>query len=235
VRAVIEKESAVIKKILENDVGYARITAFDHTTGYELDKALKSFKSGRVVIDLRGNPGGEVYAALEVMHMFSNKKSDIMLTIKGRKNEAIHTVGQPRASFTDPDKCTKGKKFSCKPRVAGKYAHYKLVVLIDDGSASASEIVSGTLKDWGKPIVADNKSGCRSYGKGVGQNLIPLSDGSRLRLTTFRFMVGNKKTEVHEVGISGTICVDDSDLTAIDPSLEENPMVKKALEILSEQ
>jgi carboxyl-terminal processing protease len=164
-------------------LGYVRITQFAEKTDEELESALaKLEKQGLegLVIDLRGNPGGLLDQAVAVSEKFLPKGKPI-----------VSTEGRNRAA--DQQRKASGK---------GKVRSYPLVLLINGGSASASEIVAGCLQDLERAVVI----GEQSFGKGSVQNILPLNDGSALRLTTAKYYTPSHKV-IHERGISPNIVV----------------------------
>ena len=164
-------------------LGYVRITQFAEKTDDELESALaKLEKQGLegLVLDLRGNPGGLLDQAVAVSEKFLPKGRPI-----------VSTEGRNRAA--DQQRKASGK---------GKVRSHPLVVLINGGSASASEIVAGCLQDLERAVVI----GEQSFGKGSVQNILPLNDGSALRLTTAKYYTPSHKV-IHERGISPNIVV----------------------------
>ena len=162
-RELIKIESVQSRR-LEGGVGYARIEEFSAKTADDLSKALHDLtKDGAtsLILDLRNNPGGLLSSAVETSSLFLGEGKLIVYT-QGRKPES-------RQDFT-----------------AGAKAPYEtlpLVILINEGSASASEIVSGAMQDQKRAVIV----GQRSYGKASVQSLIPLPDGSGLRLTVAHY------------------------------------------------
>lgn len=162
-RELIKIESVVSRK-LDGDIGYARVIEFSAKTAADLVESLRRLtKEGAVglVLDLRNNPGGLLSAAVETSSLFLNEGKLIVYT-QGRKSEN-------RQEFTA----------GAKPL----YGNLPLVILINGGSASASEIVAGAMQDHKRAVVV----GGRSYGKASVQSLIPLPDGSALRLTVAHY------------------------------------------------
>ena len=149
--------------MVNKKVGYIRISRFAATTADEFVKALHQLqKQGMhdLILDLQGNGGGYLNAAIEVVNHFLGKKELIVYT-EGRRN--------PHVEFT-----AKGN---------GDFQDGRLVVLVDEYSASASEIVTGAIQDWDRGIVV----GRRTFGKGLVQRPIDLPDGSMIRLTVARY------------------------------------------------
>ena len=162
-RELVKIESVSARK-LEGGVGYARIVEFSAKTSDDLGVALRDLmKEGTtsLILDLRNNPGGLLSAAVEVSSLFLGEGKLIVYT-QGRRPES-------RQDFTSGLKAP--------------YANVPLVILLNGGSASASEIVAGAMQDHKRAVVV----GQRSYGKASVQSLIPLPDGSGLRLTVARY------------------------------------------------
>ncbi|MEW6116444.1 MAG: S41 family peptidase [Nitrospirota bacterium] len=182
VRDVIKIKS-VKAKMLEPAIGYIKITQFQETTASDLSSALKRLKKEgmtSLILDLRNDPGGLLNSAVEVVDQFLPAKK-LVVYIKGRDGEKIeyHTEGREVI-----------------------YPDMPMVVLVNQGSASAAEIVAGALKDWNRAIII----GVQTFGKGSVQSLVPLSDGSGLRLTTAKYYTP-KGTSIQGVGITPDIVV----------------------------
>ena len=149
--------------MIQPRTGYIRINRFGATTAEEFLKALKELqKKGMkdLILDLQGNGGGYLNAAIDIANEFLGKKELIVYT-EGRRN--------PRSEFF-----AKG---------TGEFQNGRLIVLVDEFSASASEIVTGAVQDWDRGVVV----GRRSFGKGLVQRPIDLPDGSMIRLTVARY------------------------------------------------
>jgi carboxyl-terminal processing protease len=162
-RDVIKIRSVSHRK-LDDDIGYVRLRNFHKTTADELEEALHDLEEQKIiglVLDLRNNPGGLLNQAVEIVDKFVSKEQLIVYT-QGR-------VRNQNMRFT-----SKGDR---------PHLEYPIVILVNAGSASASEIVAGALQDHGRAIVL----GTQTFGKGSVQTIIPLSDGSGLRLTTARY------------------------------------------------
>ncbi|MBF0330128.1 MAG: S41 family peptidase [Nitrospirae bacterium] len=179
----IIKIKSVKTKVLDDKIGYLKLTQFQETTAADLSAALEKLKKDgftSLVLDLRNNPGGLLNSAVEVSDQFLPTKK-LVVYIKGRKgNKTEYYTEGTYQSYTD----------------------MPMVVLVNQGSASASEIVAGALKDWNRAIVI----GTQTFGKGSVQSLIPLSDGSGLRLTTAKYYTP-KGTSIQGVGITPDINV----------------------------
>lgn len=149
--------------MLDSVTGYIRLSRFARSSGYEVHNAIVELKREgmtQLVFDLRGNGGGFLDVAVQVADEFL-PGGRLIVYQEGRR--------QPRQSFQSSRR--------------GAFTTGKLVVLIDEGSASASEIVSGALQDWDRATIV----GRRSFGKGLVQRMYALPDGSQIRLTTARY------------------------------------------------
>lgn len=179
----IIKIRSVKSKMIRDDIGYIKLTQFQETTASDMSKALAELqKAGMksLVLDLRNNPGGLLNTAVEVTEQFLPSKK-LVVYIKGR-------TGEKMEYFTEPE-------FKI-------YDQLPIVVLVNQGSASASEIVAGALKDWKRAVVV----GVQTFGKGSVQSLVPMSDGSGLRLTTAKYYTPNG-TSIQSIGIAPDIVV----------------------------
>lgn len=155
--------------------GYIKVTSFARTTPEELTKALIDLKSQgmkNLILDLQGNGGGLLNVAKYMADEFLSDDKLIVYS-EGRS--------QPRSDLIADDKDGRGKPYHEKGK--GTFEKGKLVVLIDENSASASEIVSGALQDWDRALII----GRRSFGKGLVQRPFQLSDGSEVRITIARY------------------------------------------------
>jgi carboxyl-terminal processing protease len=183
VRDVIKVQS-VKKKIYNDTVGYIKIRSFAKTTSSDLDRALAYLEGKgitKLVLDIRNNPGGLLNQAVEVSDRFLDNENLIVYT-KGRTEDQ-------NMRFTTHDK--------------SKHVKYPMIILVNGGSASASEIVAGALQDLGRAVIL----GTPTFGKGSVQTIIPLSDGSALRLTTARYFTPSGKI-IQENGIVPDIVVE---------------------------
>ena len=166
----IIKVKSVKAKTLEKGFGYVRLAQFQERTGSDLAKALDELRQENsdnlqgLVLDLRNNPGGLLDQAVDVCDQFLT--DGLIVYTRGRETDARMEFSAMRAG-TEPD--------------------YPIVVLINGGSASASEIVAGALQDHDRAVIM----GTQSFGKGSVQTIIPLSDDSGLRLTTAKYYTPN--------------------------------------------
>jgi len=183
VREVIEVKS-VKAKDLGDGIAYVRISAFQERTGKDLLKAIEQLGQGVVsamVLDLRNNPGGLLNQAVSVSDLFLDRGQLIVYTEGRLKNQNLRFSAEHGAQ---------------SPRVP-------MVVLVNGGSASASEIVAGALQDWKRAVIL----GTKTFGKGSVQTVVPLSDGSGLRLTTAKYFTP-KGRSIHGVGLVPDIIVE---------------------------
>jgi carboxyl-terminal processing protease len=182
VRDIIKIKS-VKYKALGDGIGYVKITQFQEQTASDLSNALAKLGNDKVdslILDLRNNPGGLLNSAVDVTSQFL-PQGKLVVYIKdraGSKNE--YKTGGSNPHYDKPT----------------------MVVLVNQGSASASEIVAGALKDWHRAVIL----GVQTFGKGSVQSVIPLSDGSGLRLTTARYYTPNG-TSIQSTGITPDIVV----------------------------
>ncbi len=182
VRDIIKIQSVKFKT-LEKGYGYLRISQFQEKTSADAARALEAMQKENpeglsgLILDLRNNPGGLLDQAVEVSDLFLD--SGVIVTIKGRGEEG---------------------KTAFNAHQEGTMPHWPMVVLVNHGSASASEIVAGALQDYGRAVIM----GSKTFGKGSVQTIIPLDDGSGIRLTTARYYTPKGRT-IHEQGIQPDI------------------------------
>src|SRR5450432_523187 len=205
-RAIIKKE--MVRDINgkkefpldENNIGYVRITEFEDKTGDELEEALQTLNAqgmAALILDLRGNPGGLLDEAVDVCGKFLPRRQ-LIVTTEGRvasENSVRHSDGH-------------GDELKGEP----------IVVLVNLGSASASEIVTGCLQDLHRAVVLGEKT----FGKGSVQSIFPLEDGSALKLTVAKYYTPSHKV-IHEHGITPDILVPMSDEEATALLIKRSP------------
>jgi len=176
IREVIEIQS-VKSEILENNIGYIRLTSFNENSSDQIEKQIKKLKKNEnlnaFILDLRNNPGGLLSQAITISDFFLDN-GEIVSTKSRKKSEN-------RKWFAKKGDITDGKT---------------LLVLINYGSASASEIVAGALKDHKRAIIV----GENSYGKGSVQSIIPLKNKGAIRLTVAKYYLPSGKS-ISEVGV----------------------------------
>lgn len=181
VRETIKIDS-VRSRMLENSIGYIKLSQFQEQTARDLNLALEKLRAAKMtslILDLRNDPGGLLTAAVETSEQFL-PPGRLIVSIKsrdGKKDDYISSGKLPADN-------------------------YPMIVLVNEGSASASEIVAGALQDWGRAIVV----GTLTFGKGSVQTILPLSDGSGLRLTTAKYYTP-KGRSIQNVGIAPDILV----------------------------
>jgi len=177
-RERIKVESVRDVHMRPDGIGYVQVTQFSERTGEEFIEAINSLTARNMralILDLRDNPGGLLTAAVEVAEPFFNKDELIVYTQGRRKDDRVeYRATAPEAPLVMP-----------------------IAVLINAGSASASEIVSGALKDTRRAVII----GERSFGKGSVQTILPLRQGEGLRLTTARYYTPGGIT-IHEKGVT---------------------------------
>lgn len=177
-RDIIKVESVYAKMIEKDDILYLRVTTFDKNVAEQARKAIKANpKVKGIVLDLRNNPGGLLDQAIELTNLFVDK--GVIVSQKGK-------IQAENKSY----EATKGKKAT----------DATLVVLVNSGSASASEIVSGALQDLKRAIVVGEKT----FGKGSVQSIVPISKNEALRLTIARYYLPSGKT-IQAVGLEPDI------------------------------
>jgi len=190
VRDIIQVKS-VKYKTLDNGYGYLRIAQFQEKTDDDLVKALAALRKesgGKLmglVLDLRNDPGGLLDQAVRVAEHFIDENQLIVYT-EGREKDSQMRFNSLKTEKED---------------------HYPLVVLINSGSASASEIVAGALQDHKRAVIM----GTQSFGKGSVQTIIPLTDNSGLRLTTARYYTPSGRS-IQAKGITPDIVVEQKEL-----------------------
>ncbi|WP_075180307.1 S41 family peptidase [Neptunomonas phycophila] len=190
VRDII-KVTSVKSRLLGDGYGYVRITQFQSNSGADLKKALKKLQNEQpltgLVLDLRNNPGGVLQAAVEVVDAFVDE--GMIVYTEGR-------VASADIKFT-------ATKAMAVPDVP-------IVVLINSGSASASEIVAGALQDQKRAVIM----GTTSFGKGSVQTVLPLSDNRALKLTTARYFTPSGRS-IQAQGIVPDVVVEEAELKAL--------------------
>lgn len=176
----IIKIKSIKSRALDDGIGYVKINQFQERTAAELETELKGLKEKNIeslILDLRNNPGGLLTSAIDVAEQFLPEER-LVVYIKGKsgeKTEYLTTGGRP-------------------------HYDWPMVVLVNHGSASASEIVAGALKDWKRAVLI----GVKTFGKGSVQSVVPLSDGSGLRLTTAKYYTP-EGTSIQNTGIEPDI------------------------------
>jgi carboxyl-terminal processing protease len=189
-RASVQVHS--VKKKLFDGVGYVRILQFSETTTPDLEKAIAALSIQNkgelkgLILDLRNNPGGVLEAAVGVSDVFLNE--GVIVSANGRTADA---------------------RFEMDAQPGDELHGAPLVVLVNGGSASASEIVAGALKDHHRATIV----GRQTYGKGSVQTVMPLSDGHAIKLTTSRYYTPSGAS-IHKTGITPDVVVDPKEILA---------------------
>ena len=182
----IIKVQSVKSKIIDNNVGYIRLTSFNENSSQQIKKAISKFNKNKnlnsFILDLRNNPGGLLSQAIKISDFFL-ENGEIVSTKSKRSSEN-------RKWFAKKGDLIDGKS---------------IIVLINYGSASASEIVAGALKDHKRAIII----GENSYGKGSVQSIIPLKNKGAIRLTVSKYYLPSGKS-ISEIGITPDIEVEES-------------------------
>ncbi|HEY3299293.1 MAG TPA: S41 family peptidase [Methylophilaceae bacterium] len=211
-RAVIKTQS-VKYKLTENGYPYVRITQFQEHTGEDLAKALKDLREQNkapfkgIILDLRNNPGGLLNAAVGVSATFLPKDSLVVYT-EGRTEDAkMHLTANPENYLRGPNSVDYLKDIPAELKTI------PMVVLVNGGSASASEIVSGALQDLKRAVIM----GTQSFGKGSVQTILPLNNGTAIKLTTARYFTPNGRS-IQAKGIVPDIVVEEGTVNTIDQS-----------------
>lgn len=205
------KINHVESKVLENNIGYIEFNSFDDGCSKEFKNKLEELKKQNIkslIIDIRSNGGGLVDEALDIADYIVEKDKTLLITVDKNQNEEI------TKAKTDP------------------IIDVPVVLLMNETSASASEILAGALKDNGKVTIVGEKS----YGKGVIQELLTLKDGSGLKITTNEYYTPNHN-KINKIGITPDVEVVLSDELKEKLVLEEkdDTQLQKAIEILKKR
>ncbi len=202
------KVNQVEGKVLTNNIGYIEFTSFDETTAEDFkakydELAKKGIQS--LIIDLRNNGGGIVDQALEIADYITPKDSVLLYEVDKNGKETV-------------------KKAKKDPII-----NMPIVILTNENTASASEILSGALKDLGKAKIV----GTKTYGKGVIQQILTLSDGSGLKVTIEEYQTPNRN-KIHKIGIEPDEKVElpDTVKNVLSVKEEEDTQLQKAVEML---
>jgi len=185
VREIIKIKGIKDARILEGGIGYVRLIEFRQNTSEEFRKAMQKLKSqgmDALILDLRNNPGGLLDAAVKIAENFL-EKGKLIVSTRGRKGN-------------------QNMEFSSKSRKPD--LDLPLVILVNHGSASGSEIVAAALQDYKRAIIL----GTQTFGKGVVQTVFPLSDGSAIRLTTNKYFSPTGRV-IHGRGVTPDIIVEE--------------------------
>ena len=201
-RAQIKSQS-VKSKLIEENYGYLRVTQFQERTGEDVAKSInKLFEENKkpldgLILDLRNNPGGLLNAAVAVSAAFIPEGELVVYTEGRAKDSKMHLTAIPENFVRDP------KKNYIK-KLPADIQNTPLVVLVNNGSASASEIVAGALQDHKRALIV----GTKSFGKGSVQSILPMNNGTAIKLTTARYFTP-KGRSIQAKGIDPDIIVED--------------------------
>ncbi len=215
-------------QMLTGDIGYVLITQFEMVTAQQFKDAVKDLESQgmkKLMIDLRSNPGGVVDSAVSIA-AYMLPEGDILTTRYKNGQEDVYR--------------TKDKKLRVDSSQEGGFPQYPVLdedeldipiaILVNENSASASEILAGAMKDYGRATLV----GTTTFGKGIVQNLYPLKDGSAIKMTVAKYFTPSGY-DLHEKGIEPDVEVElDAELAAKGYyTLEEDNQVQKAIEVLN--
>lgn len=200
VRDIIKLNAVKSRVMLEDKIGYLRIVTFNQNVARELREALSSLEREGMqglIVDLRNNPGGLLEQAIEVSNEFVSE--GVIVSTKGRVHKEV-------------------KYFA---REEGTYSNFPLVILVNKGSASASEIVAGAIKDNKRGLIL----GTQTFGKGSVQTVLNLDDGSGLAITTAHYYTPSGIC-IQDTGIAPDIRVDDLIMEDIEEAKMINIMAR---------
>ncbi len=187
-RRQIIRVASVHKEFINPSIGYIRVSQFSENTARELSRAVDDLQEANggmlegLVLDLRNNPGGVLDSAVDVSDLFLD--AGVIVSAEGRSVDARFTRSAHRGDILDGA---------------------AMVVVVNSGSASASEIVAGALQDHNRALVV----GTETFGKGLVQTVVPLSKGRAIKLTTSRYFTPSGDS-IHDVGITPDVYVDDT-------------------------
>ena len=203
------KINHVESKTLDNNIGYLKLSTFDEGCADEFKQKYDELNANKnikaLVVDLRNNGGGLVEEALNIADYFTDKDSKLLITVDKKEKEEIRKAKQ------------------------SKYINVPVVVLINENTASASEILAGALRDNGIAKIV----GTKSYGKGVIQEVLTLQDGTGIKITTNEYFTPNK-TKINKVGIEPdeTVNLPETVKNVLTVEEKDDTQLQKAEEIL---
>ena len=211
VREIIKIKDIKDACILKDGIGYIRLVEFRQNTPQDVRAAIRSLKEQglqALILDLRNNPGGLLDVAVKVTEDFL-EKGKLIVSTRGRKED-------------------QNLEFYSKNKKAD--LDLPLLVLINHGSASGSEIVAAAFQDYHRAIIL----GTKSFGKGSVQTVVPLSDGSAIRLTTSKYFSPNGRA-IHGQGIEPDIIVEEAKVELAEEEKEQEGLAKDIFEELEEE
>ena len=202
------KVNVVEGEVLENNIGYIKFTSFDENTAEDFKvkyEELKKQKIKSLIIDLRNNGGGIVDAALKIADYIADKGSVLLYEVDKNNNETV------KKSENDP------------------IINMPIVILVNGNTASSSEILAGALKDLEKAKIV----GTKTYGKGVIQQLLSLSDGSGIKITSEEYQTPNRN-KINKIGIEPDEKVElpEEVENVLKVTKDQDTQLKKAIEML---
>ncbi len=203
------KINHVESKTLDNNVGYLKLSTFDEGCADEFKQKYDEINANQnikaLILDLRNNGGGLVEEALNIADYFTDKDSKLLITVDKKEKEEIRKAKQ------------------------SKYIKVPVVVLINENTASASEILAGALRDNGIAKIV----GTKSYGKGVIQEVLTLQDGTGIKITTNEYFTPNK-TKINKVGIEPdeTVKLPETVKNVLTVEEKDDTQLQKAQELL---
>lgn len=202
------KVNQVEGKVLSNNIGYINFTSFDETTADDFKAKFEELNNQGIkslIIDLRNNGGGIVDQALQIADYVADKDSVLLYEVDKNNKETI------KKAKTDP------------------IINMPIIILTNENTASASEILAGALKDLGKAKTV----GTTTYGKGVIQQILKLSDGSGLKVTIEEYQTPNR-SKIHKIGIAPDeeVKLPDSVTNVLNVTESEDTQLQKAIEML---
>ena len=205
------KVNQVEGKVLSNNIGYINFTSFDETTADDFKAKFEELnKQGikSLIIDLRNNGGGIVDQALQIADYVADKDSVLLYEVDKNNKETV------KKAKTDP------------------IINMPIIILTNENTASASEILAGALKDLGKAKTV----GTTTYGKGVIQQILKLSDGSGLKVTIEEYQTPNRN-KIHKIGIAPDeeVKLPDSVTNVLNVTESEDTQLQKALEVIRQK
>jgi len=189
--------------LIQEDYGYIRVTQFQERTGEDVAKSInKLFEENKkplsgLVLDMRNNPGGLLNAAVAVSAAFIPEGELVVYTEGRARDSKMHLTAIPENFVRDP-------KNNYIEKLPSEIKKTPLVVLVNNGSASASEIVAGALQDHKRALIV----GTKSFGKGSVQSILPMNNGTAIKLTTARYFTPNGRS-IQAKGIDPDIVVED--------------------------
>ena len=197
------KTKSVKAKLVEPNYAYIRLTQFQERTGEDLAIALKKLRTENkfafngIILDMRNNPGGLLNVSVAVSAAFL-KEGDLVVYTEGRAPDSKMNL------TTSPENFIRSKEDNFLKDLPADIKDTPMVVLINNGSASASEIVAGALQDHKRALIV----GTRSFGKGSVQSILPMANGTAIKLTTARYFTPNGRS-IQGKGIEPDVIVED--------------------------